>query len=116
MQDTIRGFEAVLKSEASVGEVINIGSNYEISISDTVQLIADIMQRDIEIVTDDKRLRPEKSEVERLWADNKKAQELAEWTPLYGGKEGLRRGLEETIEWFSNPENLRRYKTGMYNI
>lgn len=114
--DTVAGFIAVAESEGSVGEVINIGSNYEISIGDTVAMIADIMGVDIEIETDDIRLRPDKSEVERLWADNQKARSLAGWQPKYAGKGGLRRGLTETIEWFAKPANLACYKTDQYNI
>ncbi|MGI6428465.1 MAG: NAD-dependent 4,6-dehydratase LegB [Syntrophomonadaceae bacterium] len=116
INDTVKGFIAVAESEKSVGEVINIGSNYEVSIGDLVQTITDIMKADIEIKTDDDRLRPEKSEVERLWADNKKAAQLTGWQPEYAGMEGLKRGLQETIEWFSDPNNLKRYKTGVYNI
>lgn len=114
--DTIAGFIAVTESERSVGEVINIGSNYEISIGDTAALIADIMGVDIEIETDDIRLRPDMSEVERLWADNRKALELTGWQPNYGGMEGLRRGLTETIDWFSDLDNLSYYKADRYNI
>lgn len=116
INDTVKGFIAVAGSEKSVGEVINIGSNYEVSIGDLVQTIADIMKVDIEIKTDDNRIRPEKSEVERLWADNKKAAQLIGWQPEYAGMEGLKRGLQETIEWFSDPNNIKRYKTGVYNI
>ena len=116
IDDTVKGFIAVAESEKSLGEVINIGSNYEVSIGDLVQTITNIMKADIEIKTDDKRIRPEKSEVERLWADNKKAAQLTGWQPEYAGMEGLKRGLQETIEWFSNPNNLKRYKTGVYNI
>jgi len=114
--DTVDGFIAVAKSERSIGEVINIGSNYEISIGETVAMIADIMNVDIEIETDDVRLRPDKSEVERLWADNHKALNIAGWKPDYAGKDGLKRGLTETIEWFSKPENLLCYKADRYNI
>ena len=96
--------------------MVNFGSNYEISILDTVELIADVMGVKVEIETDEIRLRPTKSEVERLWADNTKARELFGWSPAYGGKDGLRRGLEETAEWFSNPANLAGYKSGQYNI
>jgi hypothetical protein len=71
---------------------------------------------DIEIETDGDRLRPEKSEVERLWADNSRALKLAGWSPAYDGKDGLRRGLVETAQWFSNPVNLVGYKAGRYNI
>jgi len=116
IKDTVQGFIAVAESNRSVGEVINIGSNYEVSIGETVQAIAEIMGANIEIETEDIRLRPDKSEVERLWADNRKALELAGWQPHYGGKDGLRRGLAETIEWFKNPVNLISYKSDRYNI
>lgn len=116
VKDTVEGFIAVAASEKSVGEVINIGSNYEISIGDTVKMIAEIMGADIMIETDDDRLRPEKSEVERLWADNSKAAELLGWSPRYAGQEGFRRGLEETIAWFGRPEILQAYKVDRYNI
>lgn len=114
--DTVRGFISVMNSQQSVGEVINIGSNYEISIGETVELIAEVMGVTVEIEMESSRLRPEKSEVERLWAANSKAQALTGWLPEYAGKEGLRRGLAETAAWFTNPENLRRYKTDIYNI
>lgn len=116
VQDTVRGFVAVAQAEAAVGEVINVGSNYEISIADTVRTIARLMSVDVEIASDDQRLRPAASEVERLWADNRRAKEVAGWTPQYGGLDGLERGLRETIAWFSNPDNLARYKAGLYNI
>lgn len=114
--DTVDGFIGVAESDRSVGEVINIGSNYEVSIGDTVQMIAELMRAEIEIETDDVRLRPEKSEVERLWADNSKARDLLGWTPSYGGLDGLRRGLALTTTWFSDPKNLQAYKADFYNI
>lgn len=114
--DTVAGFIAVAESEQSVGEVLNIGSGYEITIGDTVNTIAELMHTDIEIVTDQQRLRPEKSEVERLCADNAKAEKLTGWTPKFAGHDGMRRGLEKTIEWFSNPENLKLYKWDIYNV
>lgn len=116
VKDTVRGFISVASSEAAIGQVINIGSNYEISIGDSANLIADIMGVEIEIETDDKRLRPSTSEVERLWADNTKARDLCGWEPEYGGLEGFRRGLVETIEWFTDPTNLSGYRSGIYNI
>lgn len=116
VMDTVRGFISIAESEKSVGEVINIGSNFEISIGDTVRFIAEIMGADIEIETDEVRMRPEKSEVDRLWADNSKAKRLTGWEPAYGGKEGFRRGLSETIAWFGNPDNRKNYKTDIYNI
>jgi NAD dependent epimerase/dehydratase len=114
--DTVRGFTAVATCDAAVGEVINIGSNYEISVGDTANLIAELMGRDIEIVCDAQRLRPAGSEVERLWADNTKARTMTGWTPQYGGRDGLSRGLTETIAWFRDAANLNRYKTARYNI
>lgn len=116
VKDTVRGFMAVAASERAIGEVINIGSNYEISIGECVQLIAELMGATVGVETEQQRLRPAKSEVERLWADNSKAQRLLGWQPEYGGREGLRRGLQETIEWFTDPLNLARYKTDIYNL
>jgi len=116
VQDTVNGFIAVLKSELGLGEVINFGSNFEISIGDTAQLIAEAMNVEIEIITDETRFRPENSEVERLWADNNKAKQLFGWQPSYGGREGFKLGLTETAEWFTQPDNLRRYKTDIYNL
>lgn len=116
VMDTVRGFIAAMESDRSIGEVINIGCNYEISIGETVQLIGTLMGTSIEIETDQVRIRPEKSEVERLWADNAKAKRLLNWEPLYGSKEGLKRGLTETIAWFSDRENLKLYKADSYNI
>ncbi len=116
VMDTVRGFIAIAESESAVGEVINIGSNFEISIGDTVNLIAEAMGVEIEIETEQVRLRPEKSEVDRLWADNSKARRLTGWEPQYGGKDGFRRGLAETVAWFGQPENLKAYKADIYNI
>lgn len=116
VKDTVRGFISVARSEKSVGEVINIGSNFEISIGETANLIAEVMRTNIEIEIDQARLRPDNSEVERLWADNTKAKNVIGWEPFYAGKEGFRRGLTETIEWFRDPENLKIYKSDRYNI
>ena len=116
VQDTVAGFIAALNSEKGHGEVVNFGSNFEISIGDTAHLIAEAMNAKIEIITDEVRMRPEKSEVERLWADNSKAKQLFGWQPSYGGREGFKRGLIETAEWFAQNDNLRGYKADIYNI
>jgi NAD dependent epimerase/dehydratase len=116
VSDTVRGFIAAAESDKSIGEVVNIGSNYEVSIKDTVQLICELMNAPVDIETDQVRIRPDKSEVERLWADNTKAKNMLNWEPRYGSKEGLRRGLAETISWFTNPQNLKAYKPHLYNI
>jgi NAD dependent epimerase/dehydratase len=114
--DTVRGFVAIAESDKTLGQVVNIGSNFEVSIGDTVALIAARMGRQIEIVSDDQRMRPALSEVERLWADNTKARQLTSWEPQYGGIHGFTRGLDETIDWFTKPQNLRHYKANLYNI
>ena len=116
VQDTVAGFIAVLNSDHGLGEVVNFGSNFEISIGDTALLIAEVMNAEIEIITDQARMRPVNSEVERLWADNTKAKLLFGWQPSYGGREGFKRGLAETVEWFSQQDNLRRYKADIYNM
>ncbi|WP_114698085.1 NAD-dependent 4,6-dehydratase LegB [Polynucleobacter necessarius] len=114
--DTVAGFIAVLTSDGGLGEVVNLGSNFEISIGETVQLISDVMNIEIDIIADEVRLRPENSEVERLWADNSKAKRLFGWHPRYGGGSGFKQGLVETVEWFTEPENLHRYKSDIYNV
>jgi len=116
VSDTVNGFLAALSAELAIGQIINLGSNFEISIGDTAHAIAEAMDTRIDIITDEQRLRPEKSEVERLWADNTKARELLGWSPSYSGRDGLLRGLSETIAWFREPANLSAYKSDMYNI
>lgn len=116
VKDTVAGFIAVLESDKGCGEVINFGSNFEISVGDTARLIAEVMNTDIEILTDEVRLRPTHSEVERLWADNSKARELFGWAPKYAELDGFKRGLAETVEWIEDADNLRGYKADIYNI
>lgn len=114
--DTVSGFIAALRAKHVVGEVINLGSNYEISVGETARLIGEIMGVDLAIETDEQRIRPEKSEVERLWACNAKAKKLLGWEPRYGQREGFRRGLQETIAWFSDAKNASGYKSDIYNL
>jgi NAD dependent epimerase/dehydratase len=116
VKDTVNGFIAGATADNALGEVINIGSNYEISIGETVTLIASIMNKDAEIETEQVRIRPANSEVDRLWADNTKAKQLLQWEPAYGGKTGFKRGLEDTVEWFTRKDNLKHYKADIYNI
>ena len=116
VSDTVSGFIAAMNSDRGVGEVINLGSNFEISIGDTARTIADVMGVEIEIVTDEQRLRPEKSEVERLFASTDKARDLLGWAPRYGGLDGFRRGLTETVAWFGNLAHLASYKSSIYNV
>ncbi|WP_420471082.1 NAD-dependent 4,6-dehydratase LegB [Brevundimonas sp. FT23042] len=112
--DTARAFEALAECDAAVGQTVNAGSGFEISIGDTARAIIDLMGSDARIVADDQRLRPEASEVERLWAGSDLMTSLTGWSPEYGEGEGFRRGLKETIDWFSDPANLARYKTDRY--
>jgi dTDP-glucose 4,6-dehydratase len=114
--DTVAGFISALEADRGIGEVINLGSNFEISIGETAHAIAAAMGTTIEIVTDELRLRPEKSEVERLWASNTKASELLNWQPQFGGRDGFMRGLVETIAWFREPTSMSSYKANIYNI
>jgi dTDP-glucose 4,6-dehydratase len=114
--DTTAGFVAALRAPSVVGEVINLGSNFEVSIGDTARLIGEVMGAEIEIVTDDQRLRPDKSEVERLFASNTKARQLLGWSPAYGGLDGFKRGLAETAAWFTQPSNLAGYRAGVYSL
>jgi NAD dependent epimerase/dehydratase len=114
--DTVSGFVAVAQSAKSVGEVINVGSEFEISIGDTAHLIAEVMGVSIEIETEAGRMRPANSEVERLFASAAKAQQLLGWKPAYGGRDGFRRGLAETVSWFSDPANLAHYRGEGYIV
>jgi dTDP-glucose 4,6-dehydratase len=112
VSDTVRGFIAASEEVAGIGQVINLGSNFEISIGNTVKLIAELMNSNVEIEVDARRMRPAASEVERLWADNAKAKRLLNWEPEYGGLDGLRRAMQQTIDWFSDPKNLSLYRPG----
>ena len=114
--DTVRGFMAALASDKVVGQVTNIGSSFEISIGETARLIGKAMGIDFEIDSDAQRLRPEASEVERLFADIGQAEARMGWKPAYGGLAGFERGLAETAEWFAEPGNLALYKPNLYNI
>lgn len=112
VKDTALGFVAIAESENTIGKEINIASNFEISMRDTLMLIKDIMNSNVEFITDDIRIRPEKSEVFRLWGDNQLIKELTGFAPKYSISEGL----EETINWFTKQDNLKKYKASIYNI
>jgi NAD dependent epimerase/dehydratase len=114
--DTCSAFLAIAASDAALGEVVNAASQFEISIGDTAALIAEVMNAQVEIVTDEQRLRPEASEVNRLFGDNSRLRELTGWRPAFGGLDGFRQGLQNTAEWFSDPANLARYRPGSYAV
>lgn len=115
VEDTVNGFASAIGCFESIGETINLGSNFEISILDTVKFLSRVMKRDIQIVTDNQRKRPTKSEVERLFASNEKARRILKWIPKYSGKDGFIKGLVKTVEWFTNNNNIAKYKTNRYN-
>ncbi|GAB1265997.1 NAD-dependent 4,6-dehydratase LegB [Aurantivibrio infirmus] len=112
VEDTCRGFMSLAESSETIGRTLNIGSNFEISIGDTLNLIKDIMGSDVKFVTDKIRKRPKNSEVFRLWCDNSKLKELSGYEPTFSIEDGLRK----TIDWFVRPENLKKYKSNIYNV
>lgn len=112
VEDTCRGFVSLAICDKCIGETINIGSNCEISIQDTLKKIKDIMQSDVTFITEEHRIRPENSEVRRLWCDNTKIKQLTGFEPMYD----IDAGLTKTVEWFMRKENLRKYKSDIYNV
>ena len=112
VKDTCRGFLYLGDSEKTIGRAVNIGSNYEISIHDTLYLIKELMNSDVEFILDKQRIRPKNSEVLRLWCDNTRIHELTGFEPEYD----IKRGLQETIKWFTKENNLHKYKVDIYNM
>jgi NAD dependent epimerase/dehydratase len=112
VEDSCRGFIALAEEEQTIGQTINIGSNFEISIGDTLNIIKELMGSDVEFITDEQRIRPEKSEVFRLWCDNTKIEKLTGFKPQVN----IRKGLQQTIDWIMKPENLKLYKSEIYNV
>lgn len=112
VKDTCKGFIYLASSEQTIGEIINIGSNYEISVQSTLELIIELMNSDVKLISDNERIRPGKSEVFRLWCDNTKIKKLTDFKPDYD----IKSGLQKTIDWFTKEENLRKYKANIYNI
>ena len=112
VEDTCRGFLAIAESEQTIGKTINIGSNFEISIVDTLNIIKELMNSDIEYIVEEQRIRPDKSEVFRLWCDNTKIKRLTGFKPQVDIQEGLQR----TIDWFTDSQRLGQYKAGIYNV
>ena len=112
VEDTCRGFLALAESDGSIGQTVNIGSNFEISVGDTLNIIKELMDSDVEFVTDEQRIRPEKSEVFRLWCDNTQIEKLTGFQPQVD----IREGLQRTIDWFTSEDRLSKYKAGIYNV
>jgi dTDP-glucose 4,6-dehydratase len=116
VEDTVDGFLSVAASRRCVGEVVNLGSGFEVSVGDTARLLCLLTGRNAAVEMDPARLRPEKSEVDRLFADISKVRRLTGWAPRHGGLDGFEQGLAKTIEWFRDPANLSRYKPFAYNV
>jgi len=112
VEDTCRGFIALAGEDKTIGETVNIGSNFEISVGDTLDLIKELMESDVKFITDQQRIRPEKSEVFRLWCDNTKIEQLTDFKPQVD----IREGLQKTINWIVQPEHLKTYKSEIYNV
>ena len=112
VEDTCRGLVALAEEDKTIGETVNIGSNFEISIADTLNIIKELMNSNVKFITDKQRIRPEKSEVFRLWCDNSKIEELTGFKP----KIDIRQGLKKTIDWITQPEHLKNYKSEIYNV
>jgi NAD dependent epimerase/dehydratase len=112
VKDTCNGFLAIYDCNETIGKEINIASNYEISMGDTLNIIKSIMKSNVKFITDEQRIRPENSEVLRLWGDNTLIKKLTNWEPEYS----IEQGLNETIKWFTNPDNLAKYKATIYNL
>lgn len=116
VSDTVAGFVAALEASEVSGEVFNLGTNFEVTMGQTAAMIAEIMGVEVTMLTDEGRLRPAGSEVDRLWSNNEKAKSTLGWLPELVGLEGMRIGLARTIEWFLDPVNLSGYKSDRYNI
>ena len=112
VNDTCRGFIALAECDDSIGETVNIGSNFEISIGDTLNMIKDIMDSDVKFIVDVNRVRPKKSEVFRLWCDNSKIEKLTGFKP----EVSIQQGLKKTIDWITHADNIKSYKSEIYNV
>jgi NAD dependent epimerase/dehydratase len=112
VEDTCRGFIALAEEDKTIGQTLNIGSNFEISIANTLNIIKELLDSDVKFITDEQRVRPRKSEVLRLWCDNTKIEELTGFKPQFD----IKQGLQKTIEWIKEPEHLKTYKSEIYNV
>jgi len=112
VEDTCRGFIAIAENDETIGETINIGSNSEVSIKDTLDMINELMGSDVNFIEDMQRIRPKNSEVFRLWCDNSKIEKLTGFKPQIN----LQKGLKKTIDWITLPNNLKNYKAEIYNV
>ncbi len=114
--DTVDGFIKTINNKKCIGKVINLGTGSHFTIKETLKIISKILKKEIKVTLDKKRIRPKKSEVDRLLSNNNKAKKLLNWKPKYSGRKGFYKALEITINWFKNPKNLKLYKTDIYNV
>lgn len=112
VEDTCRGFIALAESDRTIGQAVNIGSNFEISVGSTLRIIKELMNSDVQFITDEERIRPKKSEVLRLWCDNTLIEKLTGFKPQVD----IREGLQRTIDWVTIDKNLKNYKANIYNV
>ena len=112
IEDTCRGLVALAECNEAIGQTVNIGSNFEISIEDTLNIVKELMNSDVEFILDENRIRPAKSEVFRLLCDNSKIKKLTGFKPQVD----IREGIQRTIDWFTRPDNLKKYKSEIYNV
>ena len=116
VSDTVNGFISVIGNKKCIGETINLGTGYDFSIRDTLKNIQKFTNKKVKIKKETTRVRPKKSEVTRLISSNTKAKKILKWKPFFSNKKGFNLGLEKTIEWFKNPQNLKHYKSNIYNF
>jgi dTDP-glucose 4,6-dehydratase len=116
VDDTAQGFLDVAEGDGGLGEVFNMGSGFEVTMADVVDMICEIAGRKIDIVEDPDRVRPENSEVERLWSDSSRIHEKFGWTPNHSGRDGLYRGLEKTYAWFRDNYTSAGYDPAQYVV
>jgi len=114
--DTVDGFISAIGNKKCIGETIQLGTGIDFSMKETLDRIKKLTNPNVQIVQDKERMRPIKSEVNRLISSNKKAKKILNWSPKYSGKKGFEKGLKETVDWFNNPSNLVHYKSDLYNL
>ncbi len=112
VKDTCKGFIELSECDEAIGQEVNIASNFEISMREILEMIAQIMKSDVKFIEDEERIRPKNSEVFRLWGDNSKIKKITGFSPNYS----IEDGLKETIDWFLDEDNLKKYKTDIYNV
>jgi len=116
ISDTVRGFTSCIGKKRCLGQAINLGTGVVFSMQETLNLITEYIGKDVICEIDKKRLRPKKSEVDHLLSANNFAKKIINWEPEFKNKSGFKRGLQQTIEWFSKPENIKLYKSDLYNL